>query len=541
AGLMATILIASALRIRDMEILLPLVAFASLALLAAWHQPVLMQARHNIVSDGDVIATLNVPVLPPEFALFSAVALIIAAGFGAAGYLGLRRSRLPGLWAGISAAVPLSALIIAYWRMDAHAPDMAWGGIAMALAILATAAASRVVRHREQPGMDTALGLYVLAVIAAISLAAAMTLEKTWLSIALAVQLPATAWVHNRLHIAFLRPAAAAIALAVGLRLVLLHHLPGTPLQVQLDAFWILYSYGLPALMFAIAARWFRRTADDRLVTILESGTIAITVALISMEIRHFAGDGTLGYRSYGLLEQSLHSISWLATGFGLYVRHRFSARPIDLSAAQILMGLAGLQVFGLQVLLSNPLLSGEDVGAWPLVNLLFLAYVVPALFALAIHFEAQRRGERLPANLAAAAFFVLLFVYGTLEVRHLFHGSVLTAGAMTNAEGYAYSVLWLVYAGALLAAGMARRIAMLRYASLGLVLMVVAKVFLWDMSWLTGLYRVASFLGLGFSLVAIGYFYQRFVLRPGADKAESSAGPDPASSEPPDTPVDDR
>ncbi len=42
--------------------------------------------------------------------------------------------------------------------------------------------------------------------------------------------------------------------------------------------------------------------------------------------------------------------------------------------------------------------------------------------------------------------------------------------------------------------------------------MMTVAKVFLIDMSELTGLYRVASFMGLGLILVGIGYLYQRFV-----------------------------
>jgi len=52
---------------------------------------------------------------------------------------------------------------------------------------------------------------------------------------------------------------------------------------------------------------------------------------------------------------------------------------------------------------------------------------------------------------------------------------------------------------------------------------LVCAKVFLIDMSGLTDLYRVASFLGLGLSLVGIGYIYQRFVFpRPGEGAASS-------------------
>jgi uncharacterized membrane protein len=39
-----------------------------------------------------------------------------------------------------------------------------------------------------------------------------------------------------------------------------------------------------------------------------------------------------------------------------------------------------------------------------------------------------------------------------------------------------------------------------------------VLKVFIGDMSNLEGLLRIASFVGLGFCLVGIGWLYQRFV-----------------------------
>jgi uncharacterized membrane protein len=53
-----------------------------------------------------------------------------------------------------------------------------------------------------------------------------------------------------------------------------------------------------------------------------------------------------------------------------------------------------------------------------------------------------------------------------------------------------------------------------LRYASAVVILGTVLKVFLIDASDLTGLYRVASFLGLGLSLIGIGYLYQRLLFR---------------------------
>ncbi|MBT3359024.1 MAG: DUF2339 domain-containing protein [Rhodospirillales bacterium] len=523
-SLIATALVVFAFKLKCLETLFPLAAATSVILLATWHQPELVRLPEIILVEGREMATLPGPILPPEFSVFASMATLIAFAFGTAGYLGIRRSMRPDLWAAISAIVPLASLIVCYWRMEASAVNMAWGAVAIGLAVLGTIAAQRIVGERDRQGIEAALGIYALAVFAAISLAASMTLEETWLSIALAIQLPATAWIHNQLKIAYLRPFSALIAVIVGIRLLLLHHLPGSPLYEPLDGIWILYSYGIPAIAFGLAAKWFRETGDDKLVMLLESGTIAIAVATVSMEIRHFVGDGTLGYARYTLFEQSLHSLSWLASGCGLYYRYRRTGRAVALWGATVLIGLAAVQVVGLQVLVSNPLLTGDDVGSWPILNNLSLAYVVPAAFAIAIHLEAKRQEHWRPALWAGAFSFALLFIYVSLEVRHLFHGNDLTIGPMTNAEGYTYSLVWLIYAGSLLAAGMVWRIPILRHTSLGLVFLVVAKLFLWDMSWLTGLYRVASFLGLGFSLVAIGFFYQRFVLRPGQTDVDPAA-----------------
>jgi uncharacterized membrane protein len=47
----------------------------------------------------------------------------------------------------------------------------------------------------------------------------------------------------------------------------------------------------------------------------------------------------------------------------------------------------------------------------------------------------------------------------------------------------------------------------------------VAIKAFVFDMSALSGLYRAASFLGLGASLVGLAYLYQRLIAR-GAAKS---------------------
>lgn len=71
-------------------------------------------------------------------------------------------------------------------------------------------------------------------------------------------------------------------------------------------------------------------------------------------------------------------------------------------------------------------------------------------------------------------------------------------------------SALWAVYAGVSLAFGFAWSQAALRYASLGLLGLTVAKVFLIDLSEVQTLWRVFSFLVLGLVLLAVSVLYQR-------------------------------
>ncbi len=67
-----------------------------------------------------------------------------------------------------------------------------------------------------------------------------------------------------------------------------------------------------------------------------------------------------------------------------------------------------------------------------------------------------------------------------------------------TDPEIYAYSAAWIIYALALLGLGIVWRARFWRYSSMAVLIVTVLKVFLYDLSNLAGLLRVASFLGLG-------------------------------------------
>jgi uncharacterized membrane protein len=74
-------------------------------------------------------------------------------------------------------------------------------------------------------------------------------------------------------------------------------------------------------------------------------------------------------------------------------------------------------------------------------------------------------------------------------------------------------SALWSVVGLATLIAGLRRRLPALRTGGLVLLLGTAGKVFLYDLSTLTSIYRVISFIVLGLLLLAGAVAYQR--LRP--------------------------
>jgi len=107
----------------------------------------------------------------------------------------------------------------------------------------------------------------------------------------------------------------------------------------------------------------------------------------------------------------------------------------------------------------------------------------------------------------------LLLFVYITLEVRHLFQGDVVAIWKPTSQpEIWSYSAAWLLLGLALLAYGIVRGSKEPRLASAALVVVSVIKVFLYDLTGTGGLWRALSVICLGGVLIGIGLAYQRLI-----------------------------
>lgn len=81
---------------------------------------------------------------------------------------------------------------------------------------------------------------------------------------------------------------------------------------------------------------------------------------------------------------------------------------------------------------------------------------------------------------------------------------------AIKNRQNISLSIFWAVYGIIALAAGIALKQRYARMAAISLFGLVILKVFIVDMSTLTGFYRISSFIGLGVILITVGYVYQR-------------------------------
>jgi uncharacterized membrane protein len=172
---------------------------------------------------------------------------------------------------------------------------------------------------------------------------------------------------------------------------------------------------------------------------------------------------------------------------------------------------------------IANPFLTPVPIRGWPILN--SALYVFGSGFALFMAMAYMARRSRLDAaqrhvttGLAAAVALIDGLIGVSALNRHLFQGPLIDLGRAhprwSDAEFYGYSVAWLIYGGLILALAIWRRLPALRHAAAGIIVLVVFKVFLGDAHDLQGLYRFASFLGLGLTLLALGWLYQRMLRR---------------------------
>ncbi len=462
-----------------------------------------------------------------DIALHFGLGLLFALLFGAGGYLAqgrYDRAVTPLIWSTTAVLAPLAILIALYYRIAGLERSIPFAGLALLLAAWCAVATEQLSRRTPRPGMAAAAALHAAGAAAALALTLTFALEKGWLTIGLALMAPGIAWVAAKRPLPMLRWLAAAAVMLVLARVAWELRIVGEDVGGTPFFNWLLYGYGVPALAFWAGGYWLRRRADDVPSRVVEAAAILFTVLFAVLEIRHAMNGGDIYASSGGLAELALQVSVALAMAIGLERLRLRTANVVHNVAAVVIAATALAAIVAGLFILDNPLVTGRSVGGL-FLNLVLLGYGLPAVLAIVLALVARPVRPMPYRAVAAASSVTLTLFYVTLEVMRFFHGPVLSDGPITEAEQYTFSAAWLAFGVLLLVVGVALGSKPARLASAAVIVLSVAKVFLVDLSSLTGIWRALSFIGLGLVLVGIGYLYQRLLFPPRPSVAAAATG----------------
>jgi uncharacterized membrane protein len=434
--------------------------------------------------------------------------------FSGAGYLAQGRSEraiVPMLWSAAAVFTPIALLAALYFRIAGFEPSIPFAAAALLLGALYALATEALDKRAPRPGSAAASAIFATGAVAALALALTLALERGWLTVALALMVPGIAWVSDKRPLPALRVLAAVIGGLVLARIGWEPRIVGNDVGTKPIFNWLLYGYGIPAAAFWLGGHFLRRRGDDVPARMVDSGAILLTVLLAFLEIRHFINRGDVYRQASSLAEIALQVCVGLAMTIGLErLRLRSYSMVHDIGALVIAALTLAAIVLGLGMI-ENPFFTGAPVGG-RFVNLVLLGYGLPAVLTAILALISRGVRPKEYSAVAVVTAVALALVYLSLEVRTLYHGEVLNDDVTTDAEQYTYSAVWLAFGVTLLVVGMVLRSQAVRLASAAVVILTVLKVFLIDMSDLTGIYQSLSFIGLGIVLLGVGWLYQRLL-----------------------------
>jgi uncharacterized membrane protein len=449
------------------------------------------------------------------------LALAIGLGglFAAISYTSLWRPSGRNLFPLVIAA-PAAFVFVAMPKLGPAFDPVTWMYILLSAALVYWAMFVPVMARRD--GLDRRYVAWLLMPAMALTAAAwPFGLELHWCVILWALQLAGAFALDRRFGVESARWCGLAL---VGAMLVCLVS-PIVLLVAQDIGKLPLLNWTNAAYVAAIAACLFARrlqSPESYSRSFTSVSTVLLVLGWAALNIHHAANQGTLMTTHVSALEVSAHVATMLVMSLWLIWRAPH-ARTQGLHAEALHLrgfglGLGMLATFVGALLLAtagNPWVRHDVVRGAYLFNSILVGVGVPALLMGMLACVFGIRGftqQRLAGWHATGAMIVLLTM---LEVRHLFHGAELWVGPAGQAEHYAYSLALALLAMLALGLGMRRGSRQLRVIALLGMLACSIKVFGYDMRELQGMYRVLSFLGLGASLMALGYIYNRFGPKP--------------------------
>jgi uncharacterized membrane protein len=301
--------------------------------------------------------------------------------------------------------------------------------------------------------------------------------------------------------------AAAAAAFVLVIARILDRHLHGAAhAAVQATAFWnvdfalaLAGAAGLAAASFTWKeARWIGLSAAGLFGALVLSGEVAFWISGSVSDPR---------YAEALVAASRAVVLSGLVVGFAAAARRTGRWQFLAIDVVMVLLALLQFQRL-IEALQTPP--------QWLVLNPVCLASLLVPLSLLAIAWL-LRGDERFHAQISLGlALLGAALPLATLSVEayRFFHERFPQINALVDAGSAAVSVTWAIYAGALLAIGISKRLRAARLGALGLLAATLIKVVLSDLANLDQLARIASFIALGIVLMAGAWAYHRFAAR---------------------------
>lgn len=477
---------------------------AAAALFLAWRQTLYLPAA--LAALGFLLVLEGLALWQPERAATPVAAAIATLLFAVLGHLFANRAQG---WAALALGGTAGPLLVAHACAPSLLDPWAWGG----LELVAAAGCAHLAWRRKHVENDVILPAASLFAGLLAALGLAQFVPDAWLSLPLAlVLLGLAAWARTaRAPALFALPALPYLAalLAATLPLIGLVQLVGASLGgdplpwLRLPALADLFrALALPTIALLGVLLDPRQLGRAR--RFVGSIAIGVGILLVYALAKQVLAIATLPrFVTFGFVERALLTQACLVTGWYLLRSQRFP------SLAMVLLGLGLLRLTWFDLLLLNPAIEAQAVGALPLLNAAVLHMALAAFWLWTLpRARAWRAGAALLTVAAALAV-----------VRQATHGSILT-GPVSTLENGGYSAALLGIALFWLWRGITARVYDLRIAGLVLLTLVTFKVFLVDAAALDGILRILSFLALGVALIGISWAYSRFLARPAAPEA---------------------
>lgn len=416
-------------------------------------------------------------------------------------------------WALVGAVFAPSLVLVLEFTW---APAQVLGQYPWALGVLMLAAGMTLLAERSAQGADEGhralrVALFAIAALTLIALSLFLVLAETALTLALAVMVLLVVLIDQRFDLPVLGLFVQIGVAVITYRLVID---PGFIWALDRDFMEGEWSYAtpIPQILLAylgtlalLALGWLRaRQSREKTALILESAGATILAVFVSVMILRLLPEAMSDSHAGVGLMATVWTASLVNQLYRMQASGRFSIVVRGLLALGY--GLAALGSMAALFVFTNPLLSSREEVLGPLLlDSLAAAYLpLAAVFAVAaLRLTHLKRWLRAGCALIAS---LLAGFYVALEIRRFWRGDDLSLPGVTDPELYSYTVALLLASAGLLVVAFWRRSLLLRKLAMAGVVVTIAKVFLVDMSGLSGLTRVFSFMGLGLALVGLAW-----------------------------------